>query len=138
MTKAAALKIAPQATGAACSPDRASATASSRTNLDPYQAKHHVKSAVVRRFVRDGIKMEVRRCKNCGGEFEWAADLPKDFGCQPCRAEFLKRRQARGLQIIDAAMRWRGDRSDPTAMPALCAMISEFIAQDRAAGRDSW
>ena len=134
---------------APCTPSRAIATRSAKLNLDPSTEKRKNPAKSIRYYANDdGEAFHVCLCKNCGGEFERRAGdgRGKDFGCPECASEFLKRRQQRGLQIIDEAMRWRRTRAGKLrneamsneAMSKLCAMLSEFIKQDEAAGRPSW
>lgn len=92
---------------------------------------------IYRRRVGDDLFI-TRRCKNCPTEFEHRADKPQDFCCRTCRSTFLKRRQRRGLMIIDQVMRWRINRSDKKALTDLCNTVSQFLQDDKARGRSSW
>lgn len=105
-----------------------------RENWKPHKRRARV---VSKRFDGGG-PIETRECKECRAHFEVPATRDRDFCSDACRQSHLKRRMLRGLAIIDDALRYRGDRKDPTAFGDLCARLSVFLEEDRKIGRSSW
>jgi hypothetical protein len=118
----------------ACGHDARAALGVERLNLEVREGQP---AYVLRRFTVDGIAMHERACKNCGGTFECLASSRREFGDKPCKADNLKRRQSRGLYVIDALLEWRATRT-PEALSELCRRGGFMLDQDKAAGRPSW
>ncbi len=94
--------------------------------------------AIVLREWYDGIVlMRECACKNCGEPFVSRAAYERHFCTKACKKTDSLRRQSRGLAIIRSAMKWRG-KQDLAALADLCARLSEFLEQDKRAGRPSW
>lgn len=121
-----------------CGPERFQSIPTSRVGKGQTQAERTHWRKIVRRFMRDGKPWHERICKFCGGTFECLAESPREFGHDSCRTDLIKMRQSRGLQIIDLAMEWRGDRSKTEALSKLCMLLGQFRDEDRAVGRPSW
>jgi hypothetical protein len=85
-----------------------------------------------------GGEPDTLACIECGHPFPKHPTHPKDCCSKPCNAARQNRRIKRGLAIIDDALRWRGNRKDARAVGDLCAKLSIFLEEDRAAGRPSW
>jgi hypothetical protein len=123
-----------KANRAACGESARAALGDERLNLE---AKEGQPAYILRRFTVEGVAMHERACKNCGGTFECLASSRRQFGDKACKADALKRRQARGLYIIDAVLEWRATRT-PAALSELCRRAGFMLDQDKAAGRPSW
>ena len=85
---------------------------------------------------RDTDGLVIRACKECQREF-WDAGR-QDFCCARCRYAFANRRKKRGEAVIDIVMRIRRSPRDNAALSDLWHVAAAFIADDRAAGRESW
>lgn len=78
-----------------------------------------------------------RQCRNCGSSFDCPASSRRQFCDDTCKAENLRRRQARGLLIIDLALMW-WDGGELSELPPLTDKLQLMLDQDREAGRPSW
>ena len=78
-----------------------------------------------------------RTCAECRDGFT-AARLDATFCSTACKSKFNNRRISRGLELIDRALHWRGDRKDKEAFTDLCFVIDGFLRDDRAIGRVSY
>lgn len=117
-----------------CGPDARMALGDERLNMEMREGQP---AYVLRRFTVAGVAMHERACKNCGGTFECLATSRRQFGDKPCKADALKRRQARGLYVIDLLLEWRSTRT-PESLSELCRRAGFMLDQDKAAGRPSW
>lgn len=72
-------------------------------------------------------------CRECGAVYT-ATDLAQEF-CRPaCRIAWNNRARLRGARLYEAVMTWRVLRQ-PGGFAAVTALVSDFLAEDRAAGR---
>ena len=75
-------------------------------------------------------------CKECGSEF-LSTRTDKSFCSTECRKNWNNRRQVRGGQIYDLAMKYRADRARGD-LGRLCNVIDRFLREDKAKGRTTW
>ena len=84
--------------------------------------------------------MTTRTCPECRTEFT-TAHHSKKFCSNPCKKAFNNRRMTRGAVVYDAFMSMRYDRGWAKAAglwTLLCAIASEWRAEDNDKGRDSY
>lgn len=72
-------------------------------------------------------------CRECGAVYT-VTDLAQEF-CSPfCRVAWNNRARLRGAKLYEAVMTWRVLRQ-PGGFAAVTALVSDFLDEDRAAGR---
>ena len=69
-------------------------------------------------------------CSECGHPYYPRLEA-QEFCGTPCRNKFHKRRQKRGTELYDFAMRWRGKRLKG-GFTALCQMVDDWLRDDKA------
>ena len=75
-------------------------------------------------------------CPECGERFQ-TARLDQHFCSKPCRKAWNNRRQTRGAQIYDLAMKYRDQRSKGD-FADLTHLIDRFLREDKAADRKTY
>lgn len=77
------------------------------------------------------------KCAECSATFKRTQH--KQVFCGPkCKQAYHNRAAARGKTLVPLALAWRGSRSTATgkrAFTELCAVVSRFNEEDKAAGR---
>ena len=75
-------------------------------------------------------------CRECGERFE-TSRIDRVFRSARCRKTWNNRRQVRGGQFYDLAMKYRDQRGKGD-LAELCHAIDRFLREDRASGRKTY
>lgn len=68
-------------------------------------------------------------CPECGAAF-WKTRADRKFCGDRCKRDHHRRREARGTELYDFAMAWRGKRL-AGGFTELCRLLDGWLAEDR-------